>query len=79
MDTSRCVFVCNLPNAVLAELKQGDPVEVIIGEEAPFQGTIVFISPVMDPSSSLVEVKAMFENGQNRVRPGAAGQIRFVD
>lgn len=78
VDTSRCVFVCNLPDSAVVAVKKGDAVEVLIGEGEPIRGTVVFISPVIDPSSSLVEVKAVFENRQNRVRPGASGQIHFV-
>ncbi|HEY0548518.1 MAG TPA: hypothetical protein VGF13_02890, partial [Verrucomicrobiae bacterium] len=36
-------------------------------------GRITFLSPVADPASGLVKVKAFFENAGGRIRPGLAG------
>ena len=36
-------------------------------------GTVVFVSPVVDPASGLLEVKAEFDNKEGEVRPGIAG------
>lgn len=76
VDTSRCIFVCNVSEPSIKALKVNDPVTISINESAT-EGRIVFISPVIDPSSGLVEVKASFSNTGNRIRPGVAGTIQF--
>jgi multidrug efflux pump subunit AcrA (membrane-fusion protein) len=42
------------------------------------QGTIVFVSPVADPASGLLEVIAEFDNLDGSIRPGVAGRIRLT-
>jgi hypothetical protein len=36
---------------------------------------VVFVSPVADPSSGLLEVIAEFENFDGSVRPGISGRL----
>jgi multidrug efflux pump subunit AcrA (membrane-fusion protein) len=38
---------------------------------------LVFVSPVTDPSSGLVEVIAEFDNADGVVRPGITGRLLF--
>jgi multidrug efflux pump subunit AcrA (membrane-fusion protein) len=39
------------------------------------RGSVEFISPVVDPSSGLREVKVLFDNADGRVHPGVAGSL----
>lgn len=78
VDASRCRFVGNVEASVGPRLRVGDSVIVRIGAETggilrPAQ--MVFVSPVADPASGLVEVKAEFDNGDGAIRPGVAGMI----
>ena len=44
-------------------------------ESLPKKGEIIFVSPVVDPASGLLTVKAEFENADGSVRPGVAGSM----
>ena len=43
------------------------------------QGTISFVSPVVDAASGLMKIKVIFDNPEARVRPGVAGKLTFED
>lgn len=76
VDTSRCVFVGNAEEWVGRTLKKGQEVELRIkaGNDSVLKkGTIIFASPVVDPASGLLEVKAEFDNTDGIVRPGISG------
>ena len=45
------------------------------GRDAVRQAQIVFISPVADPASGLVEFIAEFDNADGSVRPGVTGRL----
>jgi len=78
VDTSKCLFVCNVEEWVGRNLKKGRAVDlkIKIGSEiAARTGTIVFVSPVIDPASGLLEVKAEFDNQNGTVRPGTSGWL----
>ncbi len=81
VDTTRCYLVTNLDAADARSLRVGQPVKLRIeaGERPVVRdGTISFISPVVDPASGLQEVKAVFDNADGEVRPGVAGSM-YVD
>jgi len=76
VDTSRCCFVCNVEEWIGRTLKKGQPVDLKIRTGARSiakNGLIVFVSPVADPASGLLEIKAEFDNRGGAVRPGVAG------
>lgn len=76
VDTQRGVFVCNLPAAEATQLREDSNAVITVGEiQCP--GTVIFVSPVIDPSSGLLKVKVAFDNAGGQVIPGAAGQVRF--
>jgi len=77
VDASTCVFVCNLPATAVKDVKPEAKVEIKIGE-ATVSGFVSFISPVIEPSSGLLQVKARFENPERLIVPGAAGQLTFL-
>lgn len=76
VDTSRCRFVCNMEEWIGRTLRKGQPVDLKIrtgARSVAKNGRIVFVSPVADPASGLLEIKAEFDNRGSTVRPGVAG------
>jgi RND family efflux transporter MFP subunit len=76
VDTTRCRLVCNVEEWIGRTLRKGQLValKIQIGTESVGKkGTVVFVSPVADPASGLLEVKAEFENQDGTVRPGVTG------
>ena len=78
VDTRRCRLVVHMEQGPSARLRPGRQIGLRIQEaEGPvaLQGTVDFISPVVDGSSGLREVKVVFDNPDGRVHPGVAGVI----
>jgi len=76
VDTDRCLFICNIEERTGRTLKKGQSVNLKIQTGASSiekKGTIIFTSPVVDPASGLLEVKAKFDNHDGKVRPGVSG------
>ena len=76
VDTSRCFFVCNIEERLEIELTMGQSVHLEIqtgSKSLKKKGTIVFISPVVDPASGLLKVKAQFDNSGGEIWPGVSG------
>jgi RND family efflux transporter MFP subunit len=76
VDTSRGILVCNVEEAVGRNLRKGEAVDLRIkagSGTVARKGMVVFVSPVVDPASGLLEVKAEFDNQDGSVRPGVAG------
>lgn len=80
VDTQRCYFIANLEAAAAAGLKLDQPVRLQIDtgpKQIEVTGRMVYLAPVVDPASGLLKVKVLFDNRQNRVRPGLAGRLFF--
>lgn len=76
VDTSRAIFAANVEEWIGRNLRKGQMVslKIIAGKSTVLvRGTLVFVSPVVDPASGLLEVKAEFDNSDGVVRPGVAG------
>ncbi len=76
VDTSRGRFVCNVEEWIGRTLKKGQSVKLKIrtgSKSIAKKGKIIFVSPVVDPASGLLEVKVEFNNPDGTVRPGVAG------
>jgi RND family efflux transporter MFP subunit len=77
----KCYMVCQIEEGLGRSLKKGAKVsiEVMAGAEwLPKSATVVFVSPVVDQASGLLEVKLEFNNSDGRVRPGVPG-VMLVD
>jgi len=77
VDASRFHFVANVDAGTGRRLSLDQPV-TFTGEgesSGGVTGRISFVSPVLDPASGLQAMKAVFENQEGRVRPGAAGVL----
>ncbi len=78
VDTSKCVFVANMEERLGRTMKKGMAVSLKIrtGDTAvERQGKVIYVSPVVDSASSLLEVKIEFDNSDRSVRPGVAGTM----
>ena len=75
VDTRRGTFVCNVEEWIGRTLKRGQLIDLKIrtgSKSIARKGTIVFVSPVVDPASGLLEIKAEFDNPGGTIRPGVA-------
>lgn len=81
VNTSRVRFTGTVPVADAAQLRPGARVSIELAHEAVptvREAMIVFVSPVADAASGLLEVIAEFDNLDGSVRPGVAGRIRLA-
>ncbi|MHB8519224.1 MAG: efflux RND transporter periplasmic adaptor subunit [Limisphaerales bacterium] len=79
-ETRRCYFISNVEAKAGARLKADQTVQLQVdtgAAPAPFEGKIVFVSPVVDPASGLMRVKVLFENPEGKIRPGVAGKMKL--
>jgi len=80
VDTSRVRFMGTVPSRTGINLKVGATVKIeltVDGQMRSRMAKVVFVSPVTDPSSGLIEVIAEFENADGSVRPGISGRMLF--
>lgn len=80
VDISRVRFMGTVAAALGVQLKAGRTVTVALGmdDKAPKrQARLVFVSPVTDAASGLVEVIAEFDNADGSVKPGVSGRLIF--
>jgi RND family efflux transporter MFP subunit len=80
VDARQFYAVANIEPAAAAALALGATVQLEAGDEAKperFTGKIIFISPVVDPASGLLRIKAVFPNQDTRLRPGVAGRLQL--
>ena len=77
-DTSKCRLIVLLEASVSRQVKEKMSVRIRIdGLSNPniLPGTVEFVSPVVDPSSGLREVKVLFDNDDGHVNPGMTGTL----
>lgn len=82
VDTRQCLLVCNIEATLGGGLKNGQPVALSIpsGEKTlEITGTLRFVSPVVDPATGLMVVKAVFDNPDGRVKPGVPGSMKIPE
>jgi HlyD family secretion protein len=71
MDLDVLIAKAHLPQAQIAGLRAGAPAQVIVpGYAAPFAGTVMLVSPALDPGSTTVEVWIRLANQDHRLQPG---------
>jgi RND family efflux transporter MFP subunit len=78
VETRRCYFVTNLDAKLGHSLSPGQKLSLTVdagASQVKVEGTVSFVSPVIDPASSLMKVKLSFENPNGNIRPGAAGRL----
>lgn len=80
VDTSRVRFMGTVPARLGLKLQVGAVVKIELGQDAQVHtrtARVVFVSPVTDPSSGLIELIAEFENTDGSVRPGISGRLLY--
>lgn len=80
VDASTLVFKANLPMQAVASLRAGMTVPVVVedaGKLVQASARVSFVSPVADPASGLVEVRAEIRNPGSRLRPGSRAVLRL--
>lgn len=80
VDARHFYAVANVEPRTAGALAVGAPVALDAGDDAKalhFEGKIVFISPVIDPASGLLRIKALFPNLESSLRPGIAGHLEL--
>lgn len=78
VDVSKGYFIGNVEEKIGRALTKGQPMELRLqagSQQVPVQGKVSFVSPIVDPSSSLMVVKVEFENPGGSIRPGVAGVL----
>lgn len=78
VDARRCYFVSNIDATIGHSLKVGQPIQLAVESgisSVQVDGTLAFVSPVVDPASGLMRVKVLFENPEGKIRPGVAGKM----
>jgi len=78
VNVSRVRFIGTFPESGEQQLRKGQKIKIKVGlHDTAFvrDALVVFVSPVTDSASGLVEFIAEFENADASVRPGVAGQV----
>ena len=78
VDTSRVRFMGTVAARTGTKLQVGAMVNIELSMDGQVKrraAKVVFVSPVADPSSGLLEVIAEFENFDGSVRPGISGRL----
>jgi len=81
VDVHKCRFITYVPVERSGGLVKGKSVKLSLGSGRAAQirtGTIDFVSPVVDASSSLRTVKIVFDNSDGSIQPGVTGTL-FID
>jgi len=82
VDTRRCWFVVNLESRVVQRIHLGQRLALSVGAVTGrhnLEAVVQFISPVADPASGLVKVKALFENPEAKVVAGDTATLKLSD
>lgn len=80
VDTRKCRFITYVPVERTQNLVKGKSVNLIINcgkLKLKRQGTIDFVSPIIDASSGLRTVKVIFDNSDGSVQPGVGGTLQI--
>ncbi len=76
MDLDVLIAKAHLPQAQIAGLRKGAPAQVTVpGFTAPFAGTVMLVSPALDPGSTTVEVWVRIQNSDHRLQPGTPAHV----
>ena len=79
MDTSRVTARAHIPQTDAAELKVGDKATIEVpGIDKPVDGTVVLVSPALDPNSTTVEVWVQAKNPDHSLKPGSSVRVSMV-
>ncbi|MFY9529063.1 MAG: efflux RND transporter periplasmic adaptor subunit [Candidatus Acidiferrales bacterium] len=79
MDLSQVIARAHVSQPEAAELKVGDAATIAAPDQgADVPGKVTLVSPVLDPSSTTVEVWVQAANRGGRLKPGASARVSIV-
>lgn len=79
MDISRVLAKAHIPQSDAQLLQKGDKAGIsVAGLEKKFEGTVVLISPALDPNSTTVEIWVQAANQEQQLRPGATVELSIT-
>ncbi|HSM85361.1 MAG TPA: efflux RND transporter periplasmic adaptor subunit, partial [Candidatus Limnocylindrales bacterium] len=79
MDISRVLAKAHIPQSDAQLLRKGDKAGITVaGLEEKFEGTVVLISPALDPNSTTVEIWVQAANQEQQLRPGATVELSIT-
>ena len=78
MDISSVIARAHLSPHDAAQLKVGDPGNLIVPGVAPVAGKVIQISPALDPTSTTVEVWIQAANPGGRLKPGSSMRVEAI-
>lgn len=82
VDETVCELRVNVSPAAARKLSTGAVVSVRLDDSAlsgPVNGRVIYVAPVVDAASALVEVRVQIANAERRIRPGVKARIRVED
>ena len=80
VDLSKVYFVADVAPAQTAGLSQGQVVTIHVDTstgERKVKGTVDYLAPVVDGASGLRRVKAIIDNTDMKISPGAVGRMEL--
>lgn len=78
VDSRQFYVIANVDPVEGRKLSVGDALRLVVGagsDTITLTGSLTFASPVVDPASGLMRIRAVFDNPDGHVRPGVAGQL----
>ncbi len=79
MNLSRLIGKAHIPQAEAAQLKVGNPAEIMIaGVDEPVKGRVSLVSPALDPGSTTVEVWIEARKPDLALRPGMTVAVSMM-
>ncbi len=78
VDLNESLLKLNVPDPVVRRLTLSLAVPVSVDGLGEHQGSIVYMAPVADAASGLVEVHVRLDNLDHLIRPGTKAQVVFV-
>jgi RND family efflux transporter MFP subunit len=82
VDTRRCWFVANIEARYVQRHRVGEKLGLHLeqaGGPRTVEGELRFISPVADPASGLVKIKALFDNSELKIAAGAGARLELPE
>lgn len=78
VDTRQARFVCNVEADLGHRIREQQVVPLVVGQgdnQQRMEGTVIFVSPIVDAASGLLTVKVLFQNPDGLIRPGVRGYL----
>jgi len=77
VQLDRIKSIAHIPAELVRDLSVGDTLQVrVLGKgERLFEGTVEFVSPIINPATSTVRVRLVLDNSEEALRSGETAQV----